>query len=131
MARENIETVSRLYDAFNRRDLAEEIKRLDPDFEWRFDERNLLQEPIRGRDNLRRFLDDQIDVLDVQLEAEELLEKGDHVVAILRVRVRGQASGAEADVRNAHLWTFEAGKAVRVQGYAEPGKALEAAGLER
>ena len=35
MSQENVETVRRVFDAFNRRDIAAFLELLDPDVEWR------------------------------------------------------------------------------------------------
>ena len=56
-------------------------------------------------------------------------EHGDQVLALIRVRGRGRASGVEFDIRAATLWTFRGGRLIRGQVFPEREKALEAAGL--
>ena len=60
---------------------------------------------------------------------EEFLDAGDQVVVIYRAVGRGKGSGVAVERRNAHLWTFRDGRAVRLEIFATPEEALEAAGL--
>jgi ketosteroid isomerase-like protein len=128
MSQENVEIVRRLYEAFNRRDLMGELEALDPEFEWIPDARS-FESAIRGRENVLRFLEDQIETLDLRVQPEEFFEKGDRVIAFVRASGRGAASGAEFDISIAGVWTFQDGVPVRAQAYAERDKALEAVGL--
>jgi ketosteroid isomerase-like protein len=129
MSQENVEIVRRLSEAFNQGNLA--IPELiDQDFEWIPDERfTLAAGPIRGRENVQRYLEDLIEAMHFQVELEELFDRGDQVLAFTHVRGRGDASGVELDVRNASLWTLRNGRAVRVEAYADRDRALKAAGL--
>jgi ketosteroid isomerase-like protein len=129
MSQENVEVVRGIYEAFNKGDLARAVEPADPEFEFVPDDREVIG-TLRGRENVQRYLEDQVDVFDEsQVEAEELFDKDDQVIAFVRVQNRGRASGVELDVRIAHVWTFRDGKPVRCQVYAERDKALEAAGL--
>jgi ketosteroid isomerase-like protein len=62
-------------------------------------------------------------------EPEEMHETGDQVVAIVRIRARGKASGASIDTRTGMVSAFRDGKLVRWRHYSDPEEALEAAGL--
>jgi ketosteroid isomerase-like protein len=128
MSKESVEIIRGLYEAFNRRDLARSLESVDPDFEWIPDVRS-FETPFRGRENVQRFFEDQIELLDLRVQPEEFFEKGSQVIAFIRARGRGQGSGAELDIRIAHVWTFRDGKPVRAEAYAERDKALEVAGL--
>jgi uncharacterized protein len=129
MSQENVEIVRRIYEASNQGDLA--LPELtDPDFEWIPDQLFTLTEgPIRGRENVQGYFEDLNESIHFQVELEELLDRADQVLAFVRIRGRGDASGAELDVQTAHLWTLLDGKAVRGKVYADRGRALEAAGL--
>src|SRR5829696_5039032 len=128
MSQENVEIVRRLYEAFNRRDLTAESEVLDPNFEWIPDTRS-FESAIRGREEVLRFLDDQIETLGLRVQPETFFEKGDRVVAFIRAIGRGEASGAEMDIRIAGVWTLRNGIVMRGQAYAERAEALEAVGL--
>jgi ketosteroid isomerase-like protein len=130
MSRENVEVVRRIYEAFGQGDFARALDEAEPDFEWIPPERD-IQGPVRGREDLRRFLEDQNEAFeDLRVEAEELRVHGDQVLALIRVRGQGRASAVEIDIRAATLWTFRAGHLVRGQVFAERETALEAAGLK-
>ena len=64
-----------------------------------------------------------------RIEAEELLDGGDLVVALIRWRGRGKGSGAEIQAEGAHVWELRDGKAVRWDIYRDREQALAAAGL--
>jgi ketosteroid isomerase-like protein len=127
---ENVELLKRGYEAFNRRDLHAVFDLLDPDIEFVTDERVPFAGTYRGHEEMRRLLRDQEEVFgQLTMEPYEFFETGDRVVAFVRQRARGQASGAEVEITIGHLWTIRNGKAVRWQGFPEREKALEAAGL--
>jgi ketosteroid isomerase-like protein len=130
MSQENVETVRRIYDAFGEGDFARALEEGEPDFEWIPPEQD-IQGPVQGLEGLRRFLEDQNEAFeDLRVEAEELKDHGDKVLALIRVRGRGRASGVEIDIRAANLWTFRGGRLIRGQVFPEREKALEAAGLK-
>jgi len=60
---------------------------------------------------------------------ERLMDADDKVLAFVRITGVGRASGAEFDIRIAHLWTLRDGLIVRGEGYGDRDRALEAAGL--
>ncbi len=128
MSQENLEIVRRIYEALNRRTFAGSEALIPADFEWVPDGRS-FESPIRGRERVFRFLEDQIETLDVRVQPEEFFEKDDKVVAFVRTSGRGAASGAEFDISIAAVWTFQDGVPVRAQAYAERGEALEAVEL--
>jgi ketosteroid isomerase-like protein len=66
---------------------------------------------------------------DWQIEASELIDAGDQVVAVIRQRGRGAASGADVELEAAQLITVREGKAARIVTYLTRAEALEAAGL--
>ena len=128
MSEENVEIVRRIYEAFNQRDLAPAFELVAPDFEWIPPDRS-FEATVRGREEVQRFLEDQIETLDMQVRPEEFFEQGDRVVAFVRVQAQGQASGAGVEILAANVWTFRNGIPVRGETYAERAAALEAAGL--
>ena len=129
MSQENVETVRRIYEAFNRGDMEGAFELVSPDFEGIPDERDLAG-TVRGRENVRRAIEEWIDsFVESRLDPERFFETGDQVIAFIRNTGRGRASGVELDVRVAQVWTFQAGTPVRAQTYADRERALEAAGL--
>ena len=62
-------------------------------------------------------------------EPQKVHAAGDTVVVRVHFRARGRRSGAEVELDQFQVWTFENGKTVRGEAFASPGAALEAAGL--
>ena len=85
---------------------------------------------FRGRSEVRRFYEDQAAPFEFfTAEPEEILDVGDQVVALLRVRGRPSGSTAEIKVRVGHLWTIRDGSAVSLRTFPKRKEALEAAGM--
>jgi len=62
------------------------------------------------------------------LHAEELIDAGDQVVAVIRELEVGRASGAPVTANHAALWTLADGKVTRMQTFDDRQQALEAGG---
>jgi ketosteroid isomerase-like protein len=105
-----------------------------PDFVW--DMSTFQGWPERqayeGVEGAREFMDTWLEAWeDWQLEVEELLDAGDHVVALLRQRGRSKATGLQVDMEFAQVWTFRDGVQARMRMFTSRGEALEAVGLSR
>jgi ketosteroid isomerase-like protein len=133
MSRENVELVRRGYEHFTRTgNFLEEA--VHPDFVW--DMSTFRDWPERrayaGLEGAREFMHDWLEAWeDWALEVEELLDADKGVVAIVHQPGRSKATGLPVDMNFAMFWTFRGGKSVRMQMYAHPDEALEAAGLPR
>jgi ketosteroid isomerase-like protein len=133
MSQENVESVKRWTDAYNRRDVEAMLAELDPEVEWH----SAILAPLEGEATLycghegfRQLLRDVYEALDeVHAEVAEIRDLGDRTVAIGRMRVRGRESGAETESATGVVTDFKNGKAIRVRAYLDPKDALEAAGL--
>ena len=93
---------------------------------------NLLQSvPSAPRAGQRiRHWEDRLAAFDeVVAEPEEVVEHGDQVVVVVKIRARPKGSSAEIEIRNGHVWTFRDGKPASMRLFPEPEKAFEAAGL--
>ena len=66
---------------------------------------------------------------DYRLDAEELIDAGSSVIAVVRERGRGKGSGAPFEQRFAQVWTFGRGRIIRWDAFPDKAAALEAAGL--
>jgi ketosteroid isomerase-like protein len=130
VAPENLELVRRLYAAMRERDVDGVLPLLDPEAEWISDPR-VGDGPVRGREDVLRFFVDRAEMFgELELEVERLSERGDKVVAFLRIAGRGQASGAGFEIRIGHVWTIREGIVVRGEGFGDRDAALAAAGIE-
>jgi ketosteroid isomerase-like protein len=84
----------------------------------------------RGRDEVvRNFREFTASFEYYRFEIEDLRDAGDKVMAIMRERARGKASGLEVDRRSGFVTTFRDGKVVSLEIYLDPADALEAVGL--
>jgi ketosteroid isomerase-like protein len=68
---------------------------------------------------------------DWELEVEDYIDAGERVVVLLRQRGRSKATGIPVEMRLGMVWTIQDGQGIRMQMYASPEEALEAAGLRR
>ena len=104
MSAENIEAIGRLYRAMNDRDPEAITGLVHPAAEWVPDAR-VGEGPVRGLDNIVGFFSDRAEMFEsVATVTERLVDADDKVLAFVRVTGVGRASGAEFDIRIAHLW---------------------------
>ena len=129
MSRENVEIVRAVIDAFNRRDWDAALEYCAPNAEF---DLSRTVGPVHGVYNVdqwRRLLDDSSEVWEsVRIEADELIDAGEHVVVTLATSSRGR-DGIEVTARTTWVWTFREGKVARMGYYQDKPEALEAAGL--
>jgi ketosteroid isomerase-like protein len=131
MSRENVEIVRRGYEEFARSrafvaDLA------TPDFVWDMTHFHGWpeQQVYEGVQGAERFLRDWLSAWDEwDLQAQELLDGGDKVVAVVHQRGRAKSTGIVADMSFAQVWTIVDGKQTRMEMYSDVGEALKAVGL--
>ena len=77
-------------------------------------------EAYRGPEALLEWMDEGDDAFDdFTVELIEVEELGGHVLASMRQRGRGKASGAEVDHRFTHVWTLRDGRATKLQSFAD------------
>jgi ketosteroid isomerase-like protein len=127
---DHVELVKRLYAAINRREPEAGFDLVHPGFEWRVPKQAIHSGTFRGREEVERAINQQLEVFEeFQITPEEFFERGDQLVVFVRQRGRGGASGAEVEIRIGHLWTIRAGKAVSLEIFPERRKALDAAGI--
>jgi ketosteroid isomerase-like protein len=133
MSQENVEAFKRGLEAGNCGDVKTLLEVLDPEVEWHTVVHALLTGEatvFRGHDGVRQMLGDLQDAFDeIHIEASDIRDLGDRLVAIGRVHTRGKESGAELDSPQAFLVEFRNGKAISLQSYLDSQDALAAAGL--
>ena len=132
MSQENVQTVRDATAAFNRRDLDAFEEYWTDDIDYRAAEGALDDHgPIQGKDALRAFMQDWLDMFDdFRAEPVELIEAGeDKVITVVRVSGRAKLSGVETDLTYADLLTLRDGKVAWGRQYWTRDEALEAAGL--
>ena len=133
MSQENVEIVRRVYEALNRRDgetpfdlYAESIVWISPPIR-----EALGIEPIYyGHEGVRRFWRETLSVFGaVGLEVEDLVDAGHQVLAVVREREVGRASGVPVEAIHFAVWTLADAKVSQMQVFDERQQALAVAGL--
>jgi ketosteroid isomerase-like protein len=139
MSRANVELVGRLYGElasegsaleFERRLTDEALSRfLDPEIEWVPVAHSLLAvESYRGFDGVRRFWGEFLSTWEsYKVEPLSFYDAGDQVAVV--VHIVGRTHELEVDETRSSLLTLRDGLVVRVQSFADPDGAREAAGL--
>jgi uncharacterized protein len=117
---EGSEFADRVYAAINARD-REAIKALSaPDIVV-----GTTVEAYRGAEAVLEWMDEGDDAFDdFAIDLLEVEELGGHVVASMRQRGRGKASGAEVDHHFTHVWTLRDGRAIRLQSFSNHDDAV-------
>lgn len=137
MSRANVELVRSLYTAVNRRDTEAVLALYDPQVVW-----DCSRSPLgrvtgasvyRGHDGVRTAFREWYEGWgQVDDDVNELIDAGDHVVAVATIRGRGRSSGIEVEwSESATVWTVRDERIIRVVWFASRDEALEAAGLAR
>jgi ketosteroid isomerase-like protein len=130
LTRENVETVRRGYEAWNRTSDADSIlSELDPDVEISVpgDALDYAGVVFRGHQGAR----DALGVLtedwsETRFEPLELLDGSDRVLAICRQRSRGLHTDLEVEQIVAHLWSVgKDGKLICLEFFFDPAQARE------
>jgi ketosteroid isomerase-like protein len=130
MSQENVDALQPVYAEWSQGNWRPAFDVYDPEMEWGWSEEfpsaGVSRDPALRSSRLREWLSPWEDW---RCEAEEFIADGDHVVAVCRYRGRGKGSGVEVDSRGAHVWKFRDGKAVRLEVFADLGRALESVGM--
>ncbi len=128
-----MEIVRVAYEAFARDGLDRFMEHFTDDVEYRVlaGAGDLIHGPIYGKDAVREWLQDWIDMFDgFWMELVELID-ADEVTVFTAERYGGRArlSGAETDSANWTVFNIRDGTIARGREYATREQALEAAGL--
>jgi ketosteroid isomerase-like protein len=128
---QNVATVRRFVDAFNRLDVDYLTGRFAPDVELREWPTAPGARTYHGLDGVRSALDSWFEVWEwMQVEIEELVDAGDRILVMLLQRAKGRASEIEVEVKTFNVYTFGVdGRVTRLELFTDRDPAVEAAGL--
>jgi len=133
MSHENVEIVRRGYERWLATGelLAENAS---ADFVW--DMSTFRGWPERqtypGAEGAREFIADWDAAWeDWEVVVEDYIDAGDRVVTFLSQHGRSKTTGVSVEMHFGQVWTLEDGQQIRMQMYASPEEALEAAGLSK
>jgi ketosteroid isomerase-like protein len=132
MSSENVERLREAFDAFLAGEPSWGQDLLHPDVEW--DATNSvifdISRVYHGPAGVREFWREWLGAWETVEFEYELVEAGDHVVALIDQRMRGRSTGIEVPFgKYAHLYTLRDGLIVHFKLYESQAEALEAAGL--
>src|SRR5688572_15179195 len=98
MSQEDVETIRRATDAFNRGGVEAALEFFDPDIEWTTTGIFLEPGTYRGHEGVRRYMGALATELeDLHNEPEEFIDVGEQVVVPFRLSARGRQSGAPVE----------------------------------
>ena len=133
MSQENVEIVEASYEAFARGGLDRYMEYFTDDIDYRVlaGADDLIHGPCHGKDAVRAWLQDWIDMFDgFWMELVELIDAGGVTVFTAeRFGGRARSSGVETDQANWTVFTIRDGKIACGHEYPTREHALEAAGL--
>jgi ketosteroid isomerase-like protein len=122
----NAAFVRRTYELVSSGRLEELAAGFEEGFEWHPDELAPAQETRRTADQAAEAVRDFTGAFaDFRTEVDELIEEGDHVIAV--VRHVGRVGSGDVERREAHLWTFADGRPRSLREFEDVEGALEAA----
>ena len=139
VSQENVELVRRLYAELASEGSTEEFEQrmsddalgrfLDPEIEWAPVTESLLAvDSYRGFDGVRRFWGEFLSAWErYRVETLRFDDAGDQVAVV--VHIVGRTHELEVDETRSSLLTVRDGRVVRVQSFADPDGARQAAGL--
>jgi ketosteroid isomerase-like protein len=127
---ENVATVRRYVEEFNRRDFGSLISDTDPAVELHEWPEAPGAQTYHGPDGLRQALEKWFETWEwMHLDIAEIVDAGDQVLVSLNQRARGSGSGIEVEITSHNVYTFRDGMVTKVQLFIDREPALAAAGL--
>ena len=123
MSQENVETVQRAFEAWNRDDFDAWIQYFDPEVQW-----SALLEDFRGHAGLRQAWQ-SFKGFQLKSRYEDIRDLGDSVLALGELTATGQITELDLNNEIAQLATFRDGMILSFRDFSTHAEALEAVGL--
>jgi ketosteroid isomerase-like protein len=125
MSAETVAVVSRMLDAWQRRDFEATLAHFSEDVVWLGVGPETA--PSRGREGVDRAMAEWVGAFsDYWVKACDLIDAGDDVVLIWREGGRGRTSGVEVEDEGATVFTVKDGLITRARFYLDREEALAA-----
>jgi ketosteroid isomerase-like protein len=122
----NAEQVKSFVEAWNKGDLSPVLQNAAPDMEWVVAREHPAATTHRGPEEISSYFEDWYRTMpEMEIEIEELIENGDRVLAVMRIRGAGAGSGATTEVRVATVTTFRGGQTVRTEEFLDADEARQ------
>jgi len=123
---EKTELLDRTYRAMAEGDIETVLALIDPSITIRQTEQLPWGGRYEGIEGFAEFLGKLRGTITSKVEVEHIFEAGNHVVEIGRTRGTVNATGAEFDVAEVHIWELRDGKAVSFHAYIDSPAMLAA-----
>jgi uncharacterized protein len=121
MSRENVEIVRRIYAGWQQHGLWAASGDLDPGIEWVNPDDAVEPGTHTGVDAFEVAWSKVSDSFEeLRFDLDEFLDAGDDVVVVTTMRARGRGSGADVEDQQAHVWTIQGGRAIRMRWFHDP-----------
>jgi ketosteroid isomerase-like protein len=129
MSRENLDAFHRILEQlFQGRRIHPEL--LADDAEWVNPREAVEPGTRRGADEFNRAIASVFAAWDdVRFDTERVIDNGDDVVALGRLRGHIHGPGMEVESPHGQIWTFQDGRATRMRWFNTHQEALDTAGL--
>jgi ketosteroid isomerase-like protein len=122
--------IRRGYELWNKGDVSAVSQMWSDDFEWHNDPAWPGQTIYYGRENVVRFLEEEVaDIIHLgEIEVERIERVGDELVICMLAHTRGFESAVDiGKVPVFHVARVENGRVVRVRAFLDEGQAMAAA----
>jgi ketosteroid isomerase-like protein len=124
MSQENVDSVKRGFEAWNRDDFGTWIVQFAPEVEW-----SALTEEYQGHDGARQAWESFKGVVNLTVRFDDIRDLGESVLALGEITGTGRTTGLHVGGELAQLFMFRDGKIVRVRDFRSHAEALEAVRL--
>jgi ketosteroid isomerase-like protein len=131
MSEESVERVRESYE-FVEREHEPDFDLLHPDIRWHTRADLPDTATYRGHDAVATLMAEWFEGAfeDIHLEIEEMIDAGDRVAVVLRLRGRVRGSAREVDMSETHVLTLRDGKVTEIHEYPTKAEALNVVGLD-
>jgi uncharacterized protein len=133
MSQENVEILRSGYELWRRGEFDAWLETIGPDIGWDISAHPLPDVPNHGQGREALLTDMFATYLsgwnDYSSELKELIDAGDHVVAVVHETAKMRETDLALDRDLVQLWTMRGGRAIFLRVFRTRAEALEAAGL--
>jgi ketosteroid isomerase-like protein len=133
VSKEPLETVTRVWEAAQRRDTDALFALYDPAIVWQVHYGPIeLRGVYHGHEGVRQLFKQWREPFETyEEEPGVFIDAGDNVVVEIRLSGRGKTSGVEVEMPRWMMYTIRDGLVIRVDIFETKAEALEAAGLQQ
>jgi ketosteroid isomerase-like protein len=132
MSAQNVEALRGVYERWSEGDFKAGVDLFDPRIMFVIGQGFPEEGTYVGRGEVREYMRGFLEPwVRITIEAEELIEVGDSVVAAVLQSGAGSGSGVRTEFRYFQVWTFRGDRVVRFETFRERDDALTAVGRPR